>query len=104
MDLPAGVIYAFLLLGFCAAVIPQFVALGMGTKLKAKEFSLQVFLPNVIGIFLLAIGMAGVFQLNYSDSDEKFFYYVVPVVACGALVYSIGAAFMTMIRIRWAAD
>lgn len=74
---------------------------GKTKKYTSNDFLMKVFLPNAIGIVLLAIGFIGINSIDYNERKLGALSYTVALVASAIAISSI---MLSISRLRWAAD
>ncbi len=81
--------------------VPPVTVISMKKKLQKEEFTMQIFLPQLLGLLLLMGGMAGV---TYQNTDELPWQILITFSAAGAMFISLVSAFQSMILLRWRSD
>jgi hypothetical protein len=97
----AGLYYTLLVIGFLLVFVPPVTVISMNKKLQKEEFTLQIFLPQLLGLLLLMGGMAGVTQ---EMTDEFSWKVLITFSSAGALFVSLVSAFQSVILLRWRSD
>ncbi len=70
-------------------------------KLQGKDFALRVSLPLFVGTLLVMIGY---FLLYRASTDEDLLRFLSMLVLLGALTISLTSMFLSVLRLRYAAD
>jgi hypothetical protein len=96
-----GLYYTLLAIGFLLVFVPPVTVISMKKKLQKEEFTMQIFLPQLLGLLLLMGGMAGV---TYQNTDELPWQILITFSAAGAMFISLVSAFQSMILLRWRSD
>ena len=97
----SGLYYGLLFIGFLLVFIPPVVTISQQKKLEKEDYAVQIFLPQTIGLLLLFGGFWGSMK---EFTDEHAWHLIIPATAGGAMLYSIVAAFQSIILIRWRSD
>jgi len=87
--------------GFIGVLVPPAVVRGMNQLLKKDDFLKQVFIPTIVGLILLGISY---YMLLKEVTDEIFFQILIGVTVILSVGINLGVIFMSMLRMRWAAD
>lgn len=96
-----GLYYTLLAIGFLLVFVPPVTVISMKKKLQKEEFTMQIFLPQLLGLLMLMAGMAGV---TWQVTDELPWKVLITFSAAGALFISFVSAFQSVILLRWRSD
>lgn len=97
----SGLYYGLLFIGFLLVFIPPVVIISQNKKLEREDYAIQLFTPQCIGLLLIFAGYWGSMQ---EYTDEHAWQLIIPLTAGGAILYSVVAAFQSIILIRWQSD
>lgn len=97
----SGLYYTLLAIGFLLVFVPPVTLISMKKKLQKEEFTLQLFLPQLLGLLMLMGGMAGV---TYQVTDELPWQVIITLSSAGAIFISLISAFQSVILLRWRSD
>jgi len=93
--------YIVFIIGYLCVFLPPVIARANNKKLSAKDFTLQVSLPVSIGLLFV---LGGYYTMLREETDEFKLTTLISVTAIGGIAFSLMAACLSIIRIRWAAD
>lgn len=97
----SGLYYALLAIGFLLVFVPPVTIVSMKKKLQKEDFTMQIFLPQTLGLLLLMGGMYGV---TAESTDELPWQVLITFSSAGAIFISLVAAFQSVILLRWRSD
>ena len=89
------------IIGELLILIPTLVPLIKEERLEQKRFTLEVFLPTLIGMIILNLAF---YNIMYNSYDEKSWELLIAIIASISILYSISVAFQSMILLRWRSD
>ena len=90
--------------GVILVCLPSFIVSGLSEKekiLNKDDFLKQIFIPSFIGLIFLMISY---YMLLKDVTDELFFQILIGVTVILSVGINFGVIFMSMLRMRWAAD
>ena len=87
--------------GVILVFLPPVIVRASGKTLKKDDFLKQIFIPCIIGLILVMISS---YMLLMNNTDEIFFQVLVGVTVILSIGLNSGVIFMSMLRMRWAAD
>jgi len=87
--------------GLIGVLVPPVIIRAKNDILKKDEFLKQIFIPSFIGLIFLMISY---YMLLKDVTDELFFQILIGVTVILSVGINFGVIFMSMLRIRWAAD
>ena len=93
------------LIAFCGVLLvflPSIIVRGLPYHRKNKDdFTKQVFIPSIIGLIFV---MVAYYFLLKEITDEIFFQVLIGITVIFSIGINSGVIFMSMLRMRWAAD
>ena len=90
--------------GIILVCLPSFIVSGLSDKekvLKKDDFLKQIFIPSFIGLIFLMISS---YMLLKDVTDELFFQILIGVTVILSVGINFIVIFLSMLRMRWAAD
>ena len=98
-----GIAVAGLILVLLPPLIVRFMKDEKGNyiKLNKQDFVTQIFIACLLGLLCI---MFTSYMLLKDETDELFFQILVGVTAITSISINFGVIFMSMLRMRWAAD
>ena len=79
------ILYFILLAGVLCIFVPPMVAVSKKDKFQREQFVLNVSTPVLIGLLLYGIST----YMLMKDSDDSFFYFIIPVTAISGIGVSV---------------
>ena len=80
----AYILYFILIAGVLCIFVPPIVAASKQDKFKREQFVLNVSTPVLVGLLLYLAATA----MLMKDSDDSFFYFIIPVTAISGIAVS----------------
>lgn len=88
--------------GVLLVFLPSIIVVSLPYNHKNKDdFTKQVFIPSIIGLFFV---MFAYYFLLKEITDELFFQVLIGITVIFSIGINSGVIFMSMLRMRWAAD
>ena len=87
--------------GIILVFLPPVIIRAKNDILNKDNFLKQIYIPSLIGLILLMISS---YMLLIDETDEIFFQILIGVTAIFSIALNFGVIFMSMLRMRWAAD
>jgi hypothetical protein len=81
----AYILYFILLAGVLCIFVPPMVAISKTEKFQREQFVINVSTPVLIGLLLYGIST----YMLMKDSDDAFFYTIIPVTAISGIAVSV---------------
>jgi hypothetical protein len=81
----AYILYFILFAGVLCIFVPPMVAISKTEKFQREQFVLNVSTPVLIGLLLYGIST----YMLMKDSDDAFFYTIIPVTAISGIAVSV---------------
>jgi hypothetical protein len=79
------ILWFILLAGVLCIFVPPMVAVSKQEKFQREQFVLNVSTPVLIGVLLYGIST----YMLMKDSDDEFFYAIIPVTAISGIAVSV---------------
>jgi len=90
------------MIGIIGEAIYATVLINKNTLISVNDWSLQVFTPTIIFLFLFGLG--SFISMSASGSDPALFTYLIPVMCAGSIFLSYFALMYSDILIYWKSD
>ena len=87
--------------GLMLVLVPPLIVRGQSKKLNKEDFVKQIFIFCLVGLLCI---MFTSYMLLKDETDELFFQILFGVTAITSISINFGVIFMSMLRMRWAAD